>query len=149
MASAASAAVAARAAAKDKLAVAADARARCTKLTKAADGAKAAKAKVVPAASAAGGDGSVEIEFTVKNDKWVTCDACKAKVRNDSMDKRKHVGECKAAGGGAPPDPAKLAALDAAVEKTSKEAEEARVEAEAAEEEGSLARHCGRQPLHD
>ena len=67
----------------------------------------------------------------MKNDKWLICSDCKQKVRNDSMDKRKHIGECKGAGGGGAADPAKLAALEAAVEKTSKEAEEAKVEAEA------------------
>ena len=63
------------------------ARARVTKAEKTLDGAKKALEK---ACTPAGGGGG-EIEFTVKNDKWVICSATGKKVRNDPVDKAKHI----------------------------------------------------------
>ena len=96
-------------------AAAADARKRVEKAVKALDGAKKALEKATAAASGGGAAGG-EREFTVKNDKWVICSQCKAKVRNDSVDMKNHVcsGGGGAAGGG--PDPQKIAGMESAVQ---------------------------------
>ena len=61
-----------------------NARAVLAKAAKTAEGASKAKEKLA-AASAASGGGGGEVTFTFKNEKWVTCDACKTKVRNDTI----------------------------------------------------------------
>ena len=117
-----------------------DARAAANKAAKAAQGALAAKQKAEAAGGGGGGGGGGAPEFLIKNDKWVICQGCNAKLRNDSVVKKSHV--CTGGGGGAAPDPAKLAALEAAARNTAAEqveADEAVSAAEAAAEKAIAA----------
>ena len=52
----------------------------------AASKAEEAKAAAAKAAAGGGGGGGGEIEWVTKNDKWVSCSQCKAKVRSDLLD---------------------------------------------------------------